>query len=245
MNVYRATWVGILVAATMAVVAWQSSPPISLTVEATPPVARQGESIVITFIITNNGPRPMDDVQLTVNIPEHTEFTGANVGDESWATRLAGDKVIYRARKPLARGASTRLALWLQVRQQRGRAIHIADYEVQATGLTAPLIGTPLTIWVEVTPTPSPSPTLTSTALPTRIPSPTATSTATPRSPATATLTPTPIGTSTPTPFFTPTPNLSPEQERLGSLAVLVFVVLALVIVATSLAWLIRRRRVQ
>lgn len=234
--------------------AWQTTPPLSLTLIADPAVALSEELLKLYFTLTNNGSSPLEQVQLQVSVPEGTAFEGATVGSK-WAvsTPPRGERgtVSYVSLSAIAPQEQSQLSLWLIVRQDTGGKIVLDDYTATVEGFASPIAGDPATIWVGITPTPVVNPTSTPTPAPTfsATPSVTATSTV----PATATSTPRPTTTPSPTPSPTvtvviaelpptPTPNLTTEQERLGTLTVSIFVFLTLAIAAFATIWLVRKR---
>lgn len=229
--------------------AWQSGPPLSLTVVADPPVAMSEEMLLLTFTVSNTSNKALAQVQVKVEVPEHTALESANVSSAKWAVSTPGrgerGTVTYLGMSEMAPGESGQLGLWVIVHQQTGKAIVLDTYTAMAKGLKEPVIGSPLTIWVGSLPTPEPTST---TFLPTATATPLPTVTATPTAiPATPTATPLP----TPSPTITvavaeipptPTPNLSSEREQLGTLSVSIFVVVTISIVVLSVVWIVRRK---
>jgi hypothetical protein len=244
------------------IVAWQSAPPLSLMVQIDPPVAVQNETLGLTFVVRNGGDEPLEGVLVEIGIPEQTVLASAEAGSDLWKisapARGQGGTVRYQSKNPIPPGQEAQISLQVTVLQEPGGTVVLDKYTATAQGLETPVSGPPVTIWVQVTPTPapptpSPSPTMTT-------PPAAATSTATPTQPAatpsavpTRTVTPsrTTAPTATPSPTITvavaelpptPTPNLTSEEERLGTATVLVFVGLLVVVIATSLTWLVRSK---
>ena len=251
--------------------AWQGEPPLLLTVVADPPVATGGGKLLLTFTVTNASSQALAEVQVTVEVPEHTVLEGAFVSSERWAASTpargvhpldARGTVIYLAMGEMAPGESVQLGLWVLV-QQDARAIVLDSFVATAKSLVSPVAGSPLTVAVQpsVTGTP-PTPAAAGTRLPAPTASPTLAGTATlpattptvvratptARPSATPSLTPSPSPSPTVTVQMaelppTPTPNLSSEQEQLGTLSVSIFVALTLSIVVLSITWIVRKRR--
>jgi uncharacterized repeat protein (TIGR01451 family) len=230
------------------VVGWQDTPPLSLRVDIDPPVVSRGGTLTITLGLTNLGDRPLEAVRVEVVPPEGTAFREARVDKDGWETSAppseADGLVSYQGSAGLAAGESVQLVLVVTVLPEAGDTIVFDRYRATAQGMEAPLAGHPVTVRVETTPTPRPTPTV----------SPTATATAvTPTLTPTVTTAPTRTPSPTPTPTITvvavelpptPTPRLTSEQERLGTVTILVFVGIVAAVVTSSVVWLIRGRSV-
>ena len=210
---------------------WQSTPPLSLAVVVDPPVASTGETLVFAFTVLNRGDAPLEDVVVSVRVPEGTERVRAGADPDEWTVERTSvgprGVIVYRARGPLAPGARTHLVLVVLVRKVSGQSIVLDDYTATAKGLAAPVAGAATTVWVDATPTPMPKPTSTPTAAPSPTAMPTPTITVVP-------------GVLLPTVVPTPTPNLSSEQVLVGTVTVSVFVTIVVASIALSVAWMVR-----
>jgi uncharacterized repeat protein (TIGR01451 family) len=229
----------------LSLVAWQGTPPLSLTVTVDPEVVSTGETFTLTFTVSNTGDSPLDAVALLVDVPQGTELEDAQAA-EGWTVRVPG-AVEYRARDAFAPDQSAQLVLTLLVRQAAGGSILLERYVATAEQLSTPVEGEPVTIWVGVAPTLSPtgtaSPTPTAAATATR-----AEATSTPTTTATATRTATPTATITLGPVelpptATPTPNLTSEQVVVGTVTVSVFVGIVVVLIVLAVVWVVRTAR--
>jgi uncharacterized repeat protein (TIGR01451 family) len=218
-------------------------------------VASTGETLNLTFAVSNTGDSPLDGVVVLVNVPQGTELEDAQAA-EGWTVLVpdAGEAeaVEFRAQDALAPDQSAELVLTLLVQQVAGDAILLDRYTATAEQLSTPVEGEPVTIWVGVTPTPSPSgtaatstpgaPTATATATeaaPSPSPSvtPSATATATQTATPTATIT---LGPVELPPTATPTPNLSSEQVVVGTITVSIFVGIVVVLIVLAVVWVLR-----
>ena len=243
------------------VAAWQVPPSISLTVEIEPDVAVRGETLTLTFVIANSSDAPLEEAVLGIRLPDGTALERAETVGEAWLEVGPVDGAAYRGTVTLGPGQSASLTLVVRVDERAGEALVLEDYALDAAQLETPVVGEARSIPVEagaspptatstaaatvtvtatrtitVTPLPSlsptPQPTETQTAEPTRTPTPTPTPT--------ITLAPVEIPVEgTPT----PTPNLSSEQVRVGTVTVLIFVGLAVVLLAFTVVWVVRTRR--
>jgi len=237
----RFRWVCLLVTVLSIgfIVAWQNPPPLSLTASVEPAVASSGEAVTFTFTVANTGDQPLDDVEVAVTIPQGAAFDRATADNQQWDIELSANVVRYRATGPFPADESAALVLDVTVRQEPGQSIVLDEYEAVAKGFDEAVAGVPLTIGVDAPDTVVVTPTVTATSTQTPAPSPTAT-----RTPV-ATATPEP----TPTPTITvvvaelpptPTPNLSTEQEVVGTVTVLIFVGLVVVLIIFAVVWIVR-----
>ncbi len=222
----------------LTVAAWQGPGPLALTVEIDPGGASTGETLSYRFVIANTGDSPLEGVVVSVVVPDGLDVVGTGVPDGWSATppsARAITEVVYRSEGEMAPGARAELVLKGVILKEPGQTIRLDDYTATAEGLPSPVQGVPVTLWVARAPTPTPGPT---PLPPTRTAAPSPTPTATP--------TPTP----TPTrradvvlPTLTPTPNLSSEQERIGTVTVSIFVGIVVILIALSVAWVVRTSR--
>jgi uncharacterized repeat protein (TIGR01451 family) len=227
------------------VVGWQDTPPLSLRVDVDPPVVSRGETLTFTLGLTNLDDGPLASVRVEVMLPQGTAFWEARVDKEGWEVsaplRGADGLVSYQGSAGLASGESVQLVLVVTVLPEAGEAILFDRYRASIEGMEAALPGQPVTVRVETTPTPQPTPTVSPTVTAT-VATPTPTATAAP----TATPSPTPTPTITVVAVElppTPTPKLTSEEERLGTVTVLVFVGIVLAVVTSSVVWLVRGRK--
>jgi uncharacterized repeat protein (TIGR01451 family) len=232
------------------IAAWQNPPPLSLTASAEPAVASGGETVTLTFSIANTGAESLEEVKVTVTVPEGTGFERAAADDQQWDIDLLPGAVRYRATGPLPADESAEIVLLVIVREEPGQSIVLDRYEASAKGFEQVVVGAPLTIQIDVTASPTVTETPVATQTPTGTttiapPTGTATQTPTPEPSPSATATPEP----TPTPTITvvaaelpptPTPNLSTEQEVVGTVTVLIFVSLVVGVIAFAVVWMVR-----
>ncbi|MCP4247841.1 MAG: DUF11 domain-containing protein, partial [bacterium] len=178
-------------------VAWQNPPPLSLTATAGSAVASGGETVTLTFTITNTRDTPLENVEITATVPQGTAFERAAADPgytgQQWDIDLSGGVIRYQATGPLAADERAQVTLVVTVRPEAGESIVFETYEAIARGLEQPVNGEPVTIRVEATPMPSAQPT---------------TPGAQPATPS-VTQTPTPSVTQTPTPSVTQTPMVT------------------------------------
>jgi uncharacterized repeat protein (TIGR01451 family) len=223
------------------IVAWQNPPPLSLTASVEPAVASSGETVTLTFTIANTGDQPLDDVEVAVTIPRGTAFERAAADNQQWDIELSANVVRYRATGPFPADESAALVLDVTVRQEPGQSIVLDEYEAMAKGFDEAVAGAPLTIGVDAPGTVTVTPTVTATGTQTPAPSPSATATRTPVATATPEPTPTPTITVVVAELPpTPTPNLSTEQEVVGTVTVLIFVGLVVVLIIFAIVWMVR-----
>jgi uncharacterized repeat protein (TIGR01451 family) len=219
----RSRWVCLLVIVLSIgfIVAWQNPPPLSLTVRVEPAVAFRGETVTFTFTIVNTGTEALEDLEVTVTVPEGTAFHRAAADNQQWDIDMAARTVRYRATGPFPAQASVDLALVVTVRQEAGQSIVLDAYEAMAVGFDEPVVGAPLTVSVEATAAQTPTatripatvtvtPTVTTTGT---LPPETAAPAATETPPATPTPEPSPSTTATQTPAATQTPEATPTPE--------------------------------
>jgi uncharacterized repeat protein (TIGR01451 family) len=241
------------------IAAWQNPPPLSLTASAEPAVVTSGETVTLTFIITNAGDESLEEVEVTASVPEGTEFERAAADNQQWDIDLLPGAVRYRATGPFPTDKSAELLLVVIVREEPGQSIVLDGYEASARGFESAVVGAPLTILVDETASPTvsqtPVVTQTPTATMTVVP-PTGTATQTPTPEPSPSATETPPATSTPEPTPTPTitvvvaelpptptPNLSSEQEVVGTITVLIFVGLVTGVIVFAVVWMVRNGR--
>lgn len=243
----------------LALVAWQDAPALSITAAVSPEVASSGETLTFTFTVANSGDRDLDDVVVRVPLPEGTAIESASAPSETWTSGQSAvdNAVVYRAQGPFAPGERAELVLVVRVQAASGTAITLTGYTAAAQQLASPAAGAPVMVWVDVTPTPATE--ITGTVIPgsTTTPQPSPPPSATPQPSPTASPTTQPSPTASPTPSPTPTitvvagelptpaptPNLSSEQERVGTVTVLVFVGLVLGVVVAAAVWVVRSWR--
>jgi len=229
-------WIAILSLLTIA--AWQGPEPLTLTVEIEPPGASTGETLSFRFVVSNTGDSPLEGVVVRVVVPEGLDVVGTGVPD-GWSvtppSAQAIEEVVYRSEGDMAPGARAELVLKSVIWKEPGQTIRLDDYTATADGLSAPVQGASVTLWVARAPTPTPSPT---SPPPTQTAEPSPTPTATP----TPTLTPTRRADII-LPTLTPTPNLSSEQERIGTVTVSIFVGIVVILIALSVVWIVRVAR--
>jgi uncharacterized repeat protein (TIGR01451 family) len=241
----------------LAQVAWQDVSALSIAVVVSPEIASSGETLRLAFTVSNSGDRDLSEVVVRVPLPEGTAFERASVPSEAWTyVEPATDgAIVYRAQGPFSPGERAELVVVLRVQAASGAAIVLTGYTASAEQLASPVEGTPVTVWVDVTPTPvaeitrTPAVEITGTPIPestaTPQPSPTASPTAQPSPTASPTPSPTPtitvVAGELPTPA--PTPNLSSEQVRIGTVTVLSFVGLVLGLVVAAAIWVVRSWR--
>jgi len=251
----------------LTLVAWQDAPALSIVVAVSPEIASSGETLRLAFTVSNSGDRDLSDVVVRVPLPEGTAIERASVPSEAWTyVEPATDGAIeYSAQGPFSPGEHAELVLVLRVQAASGAAIVLTGYTASAQQLASPVEGTPVTVWVDVTPTPvaeitgTPAVEITGTPIPESTtttqpsppptvapqPSPTASPTAQPSPTASPTPSPTPtitvVAGELPTPA--PTPNLSSEQVRIGTVTVLSFVGLVLGLVVAAAIWVVRSWR--
>ena len=236
----------------LSVVAWQNTPPLSLTVTVDPEVASTDETLTVTLTVSNTGESPLDAVVVRVHVPQGTELEDAQAA-EGWTVLEpdADDGVVeYHARDSLATGQRAQLVLTLLVQQAAGDAILLDRYTATAEQLSTPVEGQAVTIRVGATPTPSPTAApATATRTPTAAETtPSPSPSVTPSVTATATAAPTPTATITLGPVelpptATPTPNLSSEQVVVGTITVSIFVAIVVVLIVLAVVWVIRAAR--
>jgi len=245
-------WIGVL--ATVAflpfLAAWQETPPLSLTVVVEPAIASSGDILSLSFTVTNTGSDPLEDVVVSVRIPRGTEWIKSQV-EEKWLFVKSPGRttglVEFRAQSALAPKESAQLELVVLVRGSPGQSIVLDEYAVSAKGVSTPVQGERVRIWIDTTPTPTVRPSQTSTATPTATPTESK-ETPSPAPSVTPAATPTVVPTPTITVVIaelppTPTSNLSSEQERVGTVTVSIFLFIVVVIIVLSVAWVIRSRR--
>lgn len=236
-------------------VAWQDTPPLSITASCSPEAPASGEILTCTFTVSNSSDGDLEAVVVRVPVPEGTAYQQAGAPPGNWTVEEPGAEgaVVYRAQVALGPEAAEELVLALQIEAASGTAIVLTGYSAEGEGLASPVEGTPVTVWTGGTPTPdvetapTPSPEPTATAQPS--PSPTAQPSPTP-SPS-PTLEPSPTTSPTPTitvvageiptmPPPTATPNLTSEQVRVGTITVSIFTGLVLTVVIASVVWVVR-----
>jgi uncharacterized repeat protein (TIGR01451 family) len=226
----------IAILALLTVAACQGPEPLALAVEIEPRGASTGETLTFRFVVSNTGDSPLEGVVVQVSVPEGldvVEITAPNGWLATPPTAQAITKVEYRREGELAPGARAELVLTSVILKEPGQTVRLDDYSATADGLASPVQGAPVTLWVARAPTPTPSPTPlppTQTVVPS--PTPTATPTATPTRRADVVF-----------PTLTPTPNLSSEQERIGTVTVSIFVGIVIILIALSVAWMLRTAR--
>ena len=227
-------WIAIL--ALLTVAAWQGPEPLALTVEVEPLGASTGETLSFRFAVTNTGDSPLAGVVVRVSVPEGLDVVGTSVPDGWSATPPSAQpitEVVYRSEGDMAPGARAELVLKSVILKEPGQTIRLDDYTATAEGLNSLVGGAPVTLWVARAPTPTPSSTpLPPTVTVTPLPTPTATPTPTPTRRADVVF-----------PTLTPTPNLSSEQERIGTVTVSIFVGIVVILIALSVAWILRAAR--
>lgn len=254
----RSRWVlfSVIVLSVGFIAARQTLPPLSLTASVEPAVASTGETITLTFSIANTGGESLEEIEVTVTVPEGTAFERAAADNQQWDIDLLPGAVRYRATGPLPADESAELVLVVVVRQEPGQSIVLDGYEASAKGFEQVAVGAPLTILVDeaASPTATQTPVATQTLTGTMTvvpPTGTATSTPTPEPSPSATATPPATRTPEPSPTPTitvvvaelpptPTPNLSTEQEVVGTITVLIFVGIVVAVTVFAVVWMVR-----
>jgi uncharacterized repeat protein (TIGR01451 family) len=215
--------------------AWQNPPPLSLTARVEPGVAAGGETITFYFTVTNTGQAALDDLEVSVTVPQGTTFDRAVADNQQWDMDMAGRTVRYQATGSFPAQASAELVLEVVVREDAGQTIVLDAYEATARSFGV-VAGASLTVPIEEAAAPAATqtatvtvtPTATATPLPTQTPEPTLTPTITV---VVAELPP------------TPTPNLSSEQEVVGTVTVLIFVSLVVAVIIAVVVWIVKNAK--
>ncbi len=231
-------WFGIAIAAFFVlshsalaqVLRQQTTPPLALSAQAGSSVIA-GEMLTLTVSLSHVGEQPLAGVQVSAVISGLVDLRSVQMGDPQanllWDVSAArptnGLQVFWDAQGNMVAGQRAEFNLILMVRPDA--QVVTLVYTVTARGFALPVVGAALVLPVSppATPTPTPGPT---PAPPTATLRPTATVTV-----ALAELPP------------TPTPKLTSRQEELGTLSVMVFVVLALIIALAAVIWMMRSRR--
>jgi len=241
------------VLAMLLLVAWQRAAPLTLVAEADPAAATSNQTLDLIFTVTNTSDVSLEDVEVRVVLPESTVLVGLVIRPARWTVRTvtgeAQSTVTYRAEEPLAPGKDARLAFRVMVLQEAGESLVVDDYTATAKGLGERIAGESLSVPVgaratprTATPSPTGTPVPSATAVPTGTPQPT--DTPTPRATTTPSVVPSPTYTVVLVELPpTPTPNLSTEQERLGTVTVLIFSGIVVALAVWALIWLIRGKR--